>query len=149
MTKPKKVRKSTKARGSTQRETRTAQPAHRVEATRSTTTSQATRSGDATSAERRGSRTRKATRLERSGSECLSALREEDLARAALALLPMFSVVDAVFTEDDAFEPQAKDYGFGRIYEAWKKVVKEMDPDFNAKRERRRHEHQTRSTRRR
>ena len=52
--------------------------------------------------------------------------------KALLILLEMFGVVDYVFSEPDAFmEPRRK---LRMVYESWKKVRTELDPDFNAHR---------------
>lgn len=46
----------------------------------------------------------------------------------------LFAEVDDVFTEDDALSPEKRQMGMGRLYRAWKKARKELDPDFNPKR---------------
>jgi hypothetical protein len=48
------------------------------------------------------------------------------LANSLLALLELFSVVDDVFTEDDAFDRARLSTGLGRIYRAWKNTRKEL-----------------------
>jgi hypothetical protein len=40
----------------------------------------------------------------------------------ARALVELFSVVNDVFTEPDAFEPAQRAIGFGRTYRAWKRA---------------------------
>ena len=50
---------------------------------------------------------------------------------AAPALLELFAVVDAVFTEDDALSPEKRKMSIGRIYEQWKRSRKMIDPEFD------------------
>jgi hypothetical protein len=45
-----------------------------------------------------------------------------------IALLEAFSVLDDVFTEDDAFSKAR--VGMGRLYRAWKEARKVLDPEF-------------------
>lgn len=56
----------------------------------------------------------------------------EDLARAVVPLLELFSMLDAVFTEDDALTIN-KQVSLGRCYEAWQTCRKAFDPDFVAR----------------
>jgi len=63
--------------------------------------------------------------------------RVDDLIAATGPLLEFFSTADAVFDEDDAMSPEKRQTGMGRIYEAWKKTRKTMDPDFDVAREER------------
>jgi hypothetical protein len=46
----------------------------------------------------------------------------------------LFADVDAVFTEDNAMAAENRQMGMGRIYRAWKKARKELDPDFDPNR---------------
>lgn len=50
----------------------------------------------------------------------------EDLEAAVRPLLELFSVVDDVFTEADAFNADKRRQGYGRIYRAWKKTRKDF-----------------------
>lgn len=58
----------------------------------------------------------------------------EHLRRLVQPLLEMFSVLDDVFTEEDAFSNEKIKTSLGRIYRAWKKVRTIMDPDFDSER---------------
>jgi hypothetical protein len=48
-----------------------------------------------------------------------------------LPLLDLFSTVDDVFTEDNAFEDTFRKLGYGRIYRAWLDTREVLDPDFD------------------
>lgn len=52
------------------------------------------------------------------------------LAMATEPLVSLFSTVNDVFEEDDAFDPNRMKAGFGRIYREWKKCRAAMDPNF-------------------
>lgn len=53
------------------------------------------------------------------------------LGEVGAGLLEAFSVMDDVFTEDDAFsEPKIK-MGMGRMYRAWVDCRRALDPEFN------------------
>lgn len=56
--------------------------------------------------------------------------REEQERGLELALLSLFSVVDDVMTESDAFDKIP--LGFKRIYREWKQVRKLLDQEFDA-----------------
>lgn len=56
--------------------------------------------------------------------------RAEVLVAVTEPLLDLFSVLDAVFTEDDALTVH-KQVSLGRCYEAWKRARKLLDPDFD------------------
>lgn len=60
-----------------------------------------------------------------------------------IALLEMFSAVDDVLTEEDAFDANKLQAGMGRIYRQWIKTRTVLDPDFDKTK----YEHGTRSKR--
>lgn len=47
------------------------------------------------------------------------------------ALLALFAMTDAVFTEDDALAPGKRQMTVGRLYEEWKCCRAILDPQFN------------------
>lgn len=53
------------------------------------------------------------------------------LINAVEPLLEMYAACDDVFTEDDAFSEEHIQQSLGRIYRAWKRTRKDMDPDFD------------------
>lgn len=53
------------------------------------------------------------------------------LAAATRPLLELFSVVDDVFTEDDALSAEKRQMSLGRIYRGWKECRAALDPDFD------------------
>lgn len=60
-----------------------------------------------------------------------------------IALLEMFSVVDDVLTEEDAFDANKLQAGMGRIYRQWMRTRTVLDPNFDKTK----YQHGTRSKR--
>jgi hypothetical protein len=58
--------------------------------------------------------------------------RVDALVAATAPLLELFSVLDAVFTEDDALT-EHRQTSLGRCYEAWRKARAELDPNWDGK----------------
>lgn len=58
--------------------------------------------------------------------------KEQGDAALLLLLLDLFSVVNDVFTEEDALKPEKRQMSLGRIYRAWGKFCRELDPDFDS-----------------
>lgn len=94
--------------------------------------------------ESRATTTSNATRVGRSGRSnqtTTSALSQysyeskvNSLVNASIPLLELFSVVDDVFDEHDAFAPDKIRAGLGRIYRQWKKSRAQLDPEFQERR---------------
>lgn len=59
--------------------------------------------------------------------------KEPTLEDVNLALLSLFAMVDAVFTEDDALSSSKRRMTLGRIYEEWKRCRAVLDPEFDPK----------------
>lgn len=54
-----------------------------------------------------------------------------ELVKVQAALLDLFSVLDAIFTEDDALSPAKRKMSLGRAYESWKRCRAVLDPEFD------------------